>query len=127
MRHKPKTFNQLQEEWYAKLKKEGFEDIEQTDTKERLLKSWHSSYFHSRHNPHDFRHQEEYFRQATNFYHSHDFKNQAEKKIWLLHSEGYTIREISSHFKNKAGFKRAWVHQTVKRLTAIMLDSLEDS
>ena len=31
-----------EKEWYAKLKKAGFEDIEDTSIKERPLKAWHS-------------------------------------------------------------------------------------
>ncbi len=46
-RVKKKSFKELEAEWYGRLKKEGFEDIENTSRPDRPLKEWHSRIFKS--------------------------------------------------------------------------------
>jgi hypothetical protein len=41
----PKPFGELEREWYQKLAKSGFVDIEDTANPERPLKQWHSRKF----------------------------------------------------------------------------------
>ncbi len=44
-RRKARTLDEVQREWYGKLAKEGFEDIEDTSSPDRPLKEWHAHKF----------------------------------------------------------------------------------
>lgn len=85
------AFKKLKAEWYRKLEKSGFEDAEN-----RLgLKKYHS--FGWLVMPERDVKRElatEYFRRAAQFAHSHKFDSETEKRIWQLHSEGTTFRDI---------------------------------
>ena len=98
---KNKEFLTLQQEWYDKLKAEGFEDIEQPDGN---LKSWHSFYFALNHNEVTADSLKEYFHLATQFMHDNDFKSKLEQFIWAHHIDGRSVREIALLAK-KNGFK----------------------
>lgn len=90
-RPKTKEFNKLEAKWYAKLKKEGFEDIEQN---EDTLKLWSTHRFSREHNTVLYEAKEEYYRLAGQFLHEHQFKNLFEKGMWEYHSGGSSIRDI---------------------------------
>lgn len=80
-------FKTLQKMWYQRLKDDGFIDIEN--------KEWHSRYFVTQYSPVQFANKQEYFRRAQIFLHEFPFKNRRDRKIWRLHSEGFTLREIA--------------------------------
>lgn len=88
----------LTEKWYARLKAEGFNDIEQDS---QYLKCWHSAYFHARHSPQDFELQKEYFRKAGMFFHDYSFSSSEERSVWGLHAEGLPYRKIASHLRDQ--------------------------
>jgi hypothetical protein len=116
--------------WYKKLKKVGFDDIEQ-DT--RNLKIYHSHYFMVKyfdlHRDGDrwagstsFRAKASYYRLASAFTHSHNFKDKKEKLIWSLHSDGVAmvnIRKILAEIGQKTYIDG--VRKTINRLSSIML------
>lgn len=111
---KPKEFSKLQAEWYRKLKKSGFDDVEQTDGN---LKIWSAHYFQSAYTPDSFTAKETYYRLAGQFLHSHKFKTPHEREVWRLHSEGESIRAIAAHlgsYPNK-------IHKIIKKLSKEML------
>lgn len=100
-----KEFIKLQKQWYAKLAKEGFEDIEWID---HSTGKGHNSPFlrgsmqggRRYHAGRDL-----YFRMATNYLHnckSSSLRNYR-RIIWRLHAEGATYQEIVNELSNKHG------------------------
>lgn len=117
-----KSFKSLQTEWYKKLKDSGFNDIEQDEDN---LTQWSSSkIYRGQNNGASFEDAmlkremtTEYYRLAGQFLHEHVFKNDKEKLIWRLHSEGLSLRDISATLKSN----KDAVHAIVKPLAKIML------
>lgn len=111
-------FKKLQAKWYEKLKKKGFQDIEQQDGN---LKVWSSHLFKSSYNEITTPAKEDYYRIAGQFLHEYKFENAAEKLIWRLHSDGHSIRHIVQTLKKK-GLKahKNGVHAKIQRLARKM-------
>lgn len=84
-------FKKLKDEWYAKAKDSGFNDIEQD---EDHLKSWASKPFKEK-DPVFNKAKEDYFRLAGQFLNQYDFKTDLQRQIWHLHSEGESYRTIA--------------------------------
>lgn len=92
---KQKTLSQLKREWYAKLRKSGFEDIEQNESK---LKRWSSSSF--KYYPGQLAQiKQEYYYMATHFLHDYKFETPLESAIWEYHANGISAREIAKILK----------------------------
>lgn len=51
-----------------------------------------------------------YYEEALNLLKKYSFKNTSEKKIWELHCEGWTIREIEKKIKR---YKRQMIHNII--------------
>lgn len=85
----------LQDEWDAKLKASGFEDIEDRDSPREMLKSWHSTIFINKFDSARFAAKQKYFEMVTHFLNAHTFTSDLEHQVWLLHSEGKSLREIA--------------------------------
>lgn len=84
-------FKSLNDEWKQKLKDSGFADIERD---EDSLPDWSTAF--ARH-PEYGRSKEEYYRLAGQFLHEYRFRGpegQWMKRIWELHANGTSIREI---------------------------------
>ncbi len=124
MNPKSKDFQALQKTWYKKLKQEGFEDIEQADGH---LKLWSAYYFRSKYKTDgDVLFQqakEEYYRLARQFLHEKSFEDIRTKRIWELHSEGMSIRNIVKVLKQEGhvAYKNI-VHPIVKALSKEMIE-----
>lgn len=105
----------LQKEWYEKLKQEGFIDIENSEG--NGLRKYESKYFKAEYSPQEYRSKEEYFYQTNKFLCEYDFQTETDKEIWLLHSDGISIRGIALivklHFEV--------VRDTLKRLKKKMM------
>lgn len=105
MSKKDMDFLKLQKLWYGKLKKSGFIDIEERG----ILKDYPGSrllrdYCRKKGNFYDTSRLEEkqnYFRFASQLLWTHSFRSSFEKRIFLLHSEGFSLREISKVIKRK--------------------------
>lgn len=114
-------YNETKKKWYEKLKREGFEDIEQD---EKTLKRWHSSYFicpsHGFRTIEKFNAQRDYYLQASKFLHIGTF-NEKEYDVWELHAEGVSTREIS----RLLGIGRFPVWQMVKKMKEAMEDAMK--
>lgn len=128
MRRDSKEFLALQDKWYKKLEKQGFDEIEQPNG---MLKAWHSYTFMRQDDEsvHAGPARQEYYRLAGQFLHDHDFDNAIEKKAWELHCDGLSIEDIAESIgrtprKNKT-FKKTVnkrnVHETLQRLAKEML------
>lgn len=115
----PQTFKQLQAEWYQKIANSGFQEIEQPDGN---LKLWASTFFKVRYQENVFRAKEEYYRLAGQFLNDYKFESKFEHRVWELHTEGVSIRNITLIMK-KQGFKtyKRMVHETIGRLAHHMV------
>lgn len=123
-----KDLKKLQKVWYKKLKKSGFEDIEKD---ENTLKHWATRVFKessngSYYNEKEvyYKSREEYYRMAGRFLWDFTFDNKLEHKIWSLHSEGMSIRDIGALIrktdKKVYDFK---VQMILKKLSTLMLQA----
>lgn len=125
---KPQTeLSKLQDVWYAKLEKAGFDDIEQRDGN---LKQWACSAFGSRHsNKHLFNSKSKYYELAGQFLHENQFETEREKIIWELHSEGVGMTGIAQEIKRRR-YKvksRSSVHAIIQKLAKEMLTKYGNS
>lgn len=126
-----KEFKKLQAEWDKKLKDSGFNDAEQR--KDENLKNW-SCLFSTKHTPVQAEAKYEYYRACGHFLHEYKFSEEAERRMFQLHSEGVSMRGIVKVLtQEKCWFKRGHrpckftVQTVLKRLTSIMLQKIEDS
>ena len=118
--NKKTEYEKQREIWYKKLKKSGFEDIEQDDFN---LKT-NSSVFFKNHTFEVWTAKATYYQMASNFLEEYKFNSRIEKVIWEYHSNGISFRDISKLLK-KAKIKsistnRQDIWLIVKRLKATM-------
>jgi hypothetical protein len=92
-------FMKLNEKWAKKLEKDGFEDIEEFNSPKELLKSWHNMRFAAKNNPDMLNETRDYYLAATNLLNTFTFKNNRDRKIWTMHSEGITERRIAEKLR----------------------------
>lgn len=88
----------LAAKWEKILAKEGMPDLE--DSKGRL-KSWHSFKFQMQFTPEQFAEHQTYYSQCEDLLHYFTFKRKIDKKIWELHAQGLSVRQISVQLKQK--------------------------
>lgn len=96
--YKTKEFKDLQDKWYDKLKKKGFEDIEQADGN---LKRWDSHLFSSKYDQRFFNSKEKYFQIAGQFLHEYEFETKLDAFIWGHHAAGETLWSIVAKIKGR--------------------------
>lgn len=116
--NKPSEYERLRAIWYAKLKKQGFTDIEQDEDN---LKSW-SAKFTSKSFLKNFHTKQAYYHMATSLLNDHKFNNRLEKTIWEYHANGISVREIVKMLR-KAGIpkmSRGPVWETIHKLEGVM-------
>jgi Mor family transcriptional regulator len=92
-----KPSKQLIKKWYDKLAKSGFDDIEDNLGYNNVIRH-HASDFGSK-DPVLVAYTQEYFYIATQYLHENIFKNKKEYRIWELHSNGATVRDIAKQLK----------------------------
>ena len=111
------SLKELQDKWYTKLKKDGFEDIE---SDEDNLKVWSSVLF-ARHSIEQIQAKQAYYTMATNFLEDYKFKTRREEIIWTYHSEGISYRDISKLLKRvRVKLSHTAVQNIVHKLQAAM-------
>ncbi len=111
-----KDFDKLQKVWYKKLEKSGFIDIEDTAVEHNPLKRWSSCDFRNKARARRYGPTLDYFTNATHFLHDNLWESEADKKIWALHAEGLSIREIAK----KTRYKYRKVQETIVRVKGNM-------
>ena len=118
-----KEFLALQKLWDKKLAASGFEDIEQRDGN---LKTWASLFTRGATADVTVEAKQEYFRAAGHFLHRHRF-TAFEKKVWALHAEGLSVRNVVISLKDNFGIKtyKRQVHETIQRLFKLMMANIE--
>lgn len=100
--------------WYSKLKKEGFNDIEQTDGN---LRVWSASAL-SGYSQAEIDAKIIYYRMANHFLNEHQFETILDKVIWEYHAAGVGVRRIAEELSrvkiSRQG--RQTIYRAVKRL-----------
>ena len=66
--------------------------------------------------------QKSYFQFASHFLHEHKFKNPHYKKIWELHSDGFSIRKIKLHVP----YGSTNVFKIIKKLAKLLFTKLKE-
>lgn len=84
-------------EWDKKLARAGFVDAE--DRNNGLLTRWDDQYYHRRYTPEAFAAKQTYFQLCTDFLNTGKFESQLDKRVWQMHCEGLTRREIAKAVK----------------------------
>lgn len=109
---KPKSYEALRAAWYAKLSNAGFKDIEKDERRLKKPAKEINTIYASKIIPSTL----EYYSMAGKFFYDFKFKSALDKKIWKMHAEGLSIREIEARIPKK----RNAIHQIVKRLAKQM-------
>lgn len=121
-------FNKLQKRWDNKLKKEGFEDVEERKEDRVLLKRWHGPYFQARYKPEVFRAKQEYYRRAGIFLNEYEFQDELSHLAWKLHSEGLSYRDIASKMRTvKNKFNKDKVKKIISSFVKIMFSETKEA
>jgi len=117
---KTQQFLELKKEWYEHLENVGFKDIEEdySDSAKACLKRWDSYYFTAKSHGSStasselFQSKRDYYYYANQFLNEGEFESETVKKIWELHSNGISIRDISKHmletYSVKMSRDRVW-------------------
>lgn len=92
-------YKALRDKWYAKLAKTGFEDIEDVNSPRQMLKAWHSSDIPRKARSGGFIAIQDYYSRATEFLNNYIFESKFELKVWTLHADGQSLREIAKQCK----------------------------
>jgi hypothetical protein len=123
---KPKTLKQLQRTWYAKLKKEGFEDIE--SPKGGLKRSALGLLEHATYGDNALT-RASYYRMAGYLLHDYIFENQREKLVWSMHSEGKDQRTMIKELRRRRmrGANFDAIRATIQKLEAEMKKRYQDN
>jgi len=105
--------------WYAKLKEDGFEDIEQDEDN---LKVW-SSYFSRKAQSREFMESKTtYYYLATKFLDEYEFETPLDKSIWTYHEAAVSVRDIAKILAKAkivdVSYVTIW--KTIERLSFIM-------
>jgi hypothetical protein len=116
---KEKSYKQLRQEWYKKLKAEGFNDIERRDGE--FKDSWGiptqlrvSTVF--------WEAKQEYYYWAEHFLNDYKFDSEIDKAIWEYHMNGIGYRKISDTLaKVNIKMSRQTICRLVMKLKNIML------
>lgn len=115
---KCKTCRAIQDDYYTQLEQEGFEDIEDVNHPQKLLKSWHSFKFPMM----DLCQREaedQYYYAALSLLQTFRFEKPIHKFIWALHCEGKSKRDIEkiiseSQFEKK--YKRESILNIISKI-----------
>ena len=118
-----KELKELQKEWYAKLKEEGFEDIEYFDSdlepkdwlkgNSKFSPIWGDEQIAATHDQRESSGNLDYYLQATALLHKEDvFASDTEREIWEMHADGLSLRSIGK----QVGFSHPKVMRIIKRI-----------
>lgn len=117
--HKTKKFKTLQDKWYKKLEKTGFEDAEQDEVylkqfsgKTGIMEG--SELRGTTELGETYKYN--YYRNCREFLDTYKFKNKTEHKMFEMHTEGLGVRVIADKLKTY----RRKVHETIQGLVKVM-------
>ena len=101
-----KPSKKLLNQWYSKLRKDGFVDIEDVNSPREYLKRWDGSWFQSFYTPDQFEARRSYYMRAEEVLQPFAFKfEKAEhREIWRYHAQGISNRKISKIIKRSSEY-----------------------
>lgn len=114
-------FQELQDKWYGKLEKSGFQDIE---SDENHLK-FYSSQFAAQFRDGAWQAKAAYYQMASNFLEEYKFDTKRDRIIWEYHSNALSYRDIAkilNKLKTTRTASRTSVYNVLKRLRIKMFD-----
>ena len=114
------SLSELQSEWYAKLAAEGFQDIEDHTINGRPLKSWHSFKCMTKDTV-ELDGIKEYHHIAMQMLETHVFTSEDHKRIWEMHSNGISEREIAASL---GCYKKSMVHLIIAEIASKFMKKL---
>lgn len=120
--HLSPQYKELRDQYYHILKMQGFEDIEDVDSEDQRLKhNGQSGTLEGcfKGSPIKIL-RAEYFQLADQFLKVCMFDNDIERRIWEMHAEGLTMREITGAIATQ-GYSLRNVHKIIHRLRTLML------
>lgn len=101
-----REFRKLKAEWYDKLAKEGFHDIELHD------RSMHTDTARFA----DMEAVRDYYMKVSEYLHIGEFKTPVEKTAWFIYQEGYSIRNIAKILKLSRKSVTTMIESHVKKM-----------
>lgn len=117
------SYEELRDKWYKKLKKQGFEDIEDINGQ---LKMYSSTLLGNRKKvlvQHGgWQAKAEYYNLAGQFLNEYKFNTKLDKIIWEYHANGLGVREIAQILRKVRVLKTSHttIWNIIKRLKIIM-------
>lgn len=105
-------FKKLQAKWY---KKAGYK----TEFNEFGYNAHNEDgrHYYNQYGHQEFATKQRYYELAGQFIYGYSFKDNTDKRVWTLHSEGITIRQIAETLK----LSKSLVHRTIKHLKEEMI------
>ena len=121
--YKTDEFKSLQDEWYSKLKDEGFDDLEYMTSTGSVIKRAGN---HVRTKIRNGRGTAEYYRRAK--MHSHHLKraNMVDTYVWNNHADGVSVRKIAANYNEEHPRRNPispnFVHLSIVKTRALMVE-----
>jgi hypothetical protein len=114
-------FKSLENEWYQRLEESGFHDIENRDNPDGMLKTDRSvvEFDETRIESVGFRSEARalYFRNGAEVLKSYPFENETHRRIWQLHMDGLSNREIARKIEGMSpSYQRSRVGEIIFRI-----------
>lgn len=123
MKTNSKEFKKLQNTWYKKLEKDGFDDLERRGVPDEWIR--HGGRIRvtdANFSYEKMESQTDYYRIVGFFLHDHTFENEFQKQIWTYHAEGISIRDMVNLFeKNGIDTYRDKINRELIELKKLML------
>ena len=110
----------LQKKWYAKLKKEGFDDIERNENDLKISSS--RLFIRHKYTKELWEAKQEYYRLAEHFLNEYPFPNEFERLVWEYHTNAISLADIADLLKKAkiSKLKVGSIKAVVKRLSEAM-------
>jgi hypothetical protein len=107
-------FKKLRDKWYAKLEKTGFKDIEDNKYDEPKLKVY--DYLKFKAIPPDLHEaRKKYYSNCRDVLNVHRFESVLHRKIWELHTDGMSLREIERAIKQE--YKKDTINAIIRKIS----------
>jgi hypothetical protein len=111
---KTPKFRALFKKWNNILEEAGHDEIENFNLEEPALRQWEAGRWDGT-DPLRNEATQQYYQMAEILLDTFPFKNKTQRKIWQLHCEGYSVREISAMIHRK-GYGRDRVYLIIARV-----------
>lgn len=96
-----KKFLKLNEKWAKKLKRSGFEDAEEFNSPNEMMKQHHNHHFLERNKHLPIAETVEYYESCKELLNTREFKTRLERRVWELYCEGFGGRYIAKTLRKK--------------------------